>query len=623
MGDIVSFLYLSVFCFTGLLLARRLAPQLSREGLWVLGGAFSLSMLAALPALFALVFGFHLTAALLALLAVVLIGVFTGLSLHRSQTPRFAKSGGKSFWLCVLPLLALTGVLLFTHTLWLRDGAYWCGQSTYGDLTMHLHLINSIPRQESFPPHYPLLAGQQVLGYPFLCETVSSIFVVLGAGLKFACLLPQTLAAFVLLGGGWLLAKELLCTNGKANLAYWLFFMGSGFGFAYFFGGGKENFTRIFTAFYETPTNYVEENIRWVNPIVDMMVPQRASLFGWALLFPALALLARFALNEETDLWKALFVIAIPLPLVHTHSALSLVMISAVLFLRAALTKKSLRALTPWFCWAACTGAVWLPQLFGVIFRQTSEGRGFLKFHFNWANDGDNYFWFYIKNLGLVYLLLIPAFLWAGKKLRWFYGGGLFILAVSEIILFQPNPYDNNKLLFIWHLLGCILVANLLMDLAKQISKRSVRYTMAALVLTVCTVGSVLTVGRELVSKYQHWGPDAIAAAEYAKTETEPDALFLTGQQHVNAVASLAGCDLLCGASNFLFYNGMNYQRQADAARQMYEAPTKELFEEWGVDYAVISSWERGDFAVNENWYRQNCELVFEEGEYSIYKIQH
>ena len=31
-------------------------------------------------------------------------------------------------------------------------------------------------------------------------------------------------------------------------------------------------------------------------------------------------------------------------------------------------------------------------------------------------------------------------------------------------VVFQPNNYDNNKLLYIWHLLGCLLVASLLMD---------------------------------------------------------------------------------------------------------------------------------------------------------------
>ena len=58
---------------------------------------------------------------------------------------------------------------------------------------------------------------------------------------------------------------------GKAALAFYLFFMGSGFGFFYFLGG-RGNFSRIFTAFYETPTNYVAENIVWVNPIVDLLV---------------------------------------------------------------------------------------------------------------------------------------------------------------------------------------------------------------------------------------------------------------------------------------------------------------------------------------------------------------
>ena len=61
--------------------------------------------------------------------------------------------------------------------------------------------------------------------------------------------------------------------------------------------------------------------------------------------------------------------------------------------------------------------------------------------------------------------------MWAGKKLRWVYGGGLLILLLSEFVEFQPNNYDNNKLLFIWHLLGCILVANLIVDLLKKVDK--------------------------------------------------------------------------------------------------------------------------------------------------------
>lgn len=126
----------------------------------------------------------------------------------------------------------------------------------------------------------------------------------------------------------------------------------------------------------------------------------------------------------------------------------------------------------------------------------------------------------------MVYLLLIPAFLTADKALRWFYGGGLAILLLSEFVVFQPNDYDNNKLLFVWHLLGCILVAGLLCRLAKKLPKRVAGAALAGVLVFLATFGSVLTVGRELVSEYQQFSADAIAAGEWAKEETDPHALF-------------------------------------------------------------------------------------------------
>lgn len=74
------------------------------------------------------------------------------------------------------------------------------------------------------------------------------------------------------------------------------------------------------------------------------------------------------------------------------------------------------KALRPWLLFAAVTALIWLPLMLTQILPHTQEGSGFLRWHFNWSNEGDNYFWFYIKNIGLVYILLLPAFLWAGKS---------------------------------------------------------------------------------------------------------------------------------------------------------------------------------------------------------------
>lgn len=618
MGNVLSLLYLGAFLAAGAGLARRLVPHSDVQERLVFASAFATALLAGLPALAALVFGFTLPAALAALAVAAAVAVRGWLPAGGTA---MGKGVEKGFWLCVLPAAALTGWLLFTHTLYLKDGAYWCGQSTYGDLPMHLALIQALAQQGDFPPGFSLLAGQTVAGYHYLCESVSSVFLLLGSGLKMACLLPEFAALPAVFGGAWLLAKHLLKSAGAASLAFWLFFMGSGFGFVYFLGGEKGNFTRIFTAFYETPTNYVEENIRWVNPIVDLLVPQRATLFGWALLFPALALLAAFALENRRRLWPAIALLAAPLPLTQTHAALALVLICGVLFVRQLLTDRSQAALLPWLALAAVCAVMWLPQMLGEILPGVQGGERFLRLSFNWANEGDNYFWFYIKNIGVVYLLLIPAFFAAGKALRWFYGGGLVILLLSEFVVFQPNDYDNNKLLFVWHLLGCILVAGLLCRLAKKLPKRAAGAALAGVLVFLATFGSVLTVGRELVSEYQQFSADAIAAGEWTKEETDPHALFLTGTQHINAVASLAGRTVLCGSPSYLYYHGLNYGEQQAAAKAMYETPSAALLEEWGVDYVVFSGFERSEFAADESWYQSNCTEVFRQGEYVIYQV--
>ena len=140
------------------------------------------------------------------------------------------------------------------------DGAYHTGQSCYGDMPMHLGFIKYIAQSGEFLPRYPLLGGTHRFGYPFLCETVSSVFVVLGADLRTAYLLPMLPAFLSVYGMFWQLARRVTDSAGKACLAFYLFFMGSGLGFVYFLGSA-DSFAGIFTGFYTTPTNFVEKNI--------------------------------------------------------------------------------------------------------------------------------------------------------------------------------------------------------------------------------------------------------------------------------------------------------------------------------------------------------------------------
>lgn len=323
-----SVFYFSLFLSVGLLSARRAVPDGSAAVIVPLGCGFGVSLLAVLPALFSVVLGFTLPA--VALAAAAAAGIGAALLYRGTRLRGMAKDPDSgALWACLLPVVLITLYLLHTHVLHLVDGAYHTGQSCYGDMPMHLGFIKYIAQSGEFLPRYPLLGGTHRFGYPFLCETVSSVFVVLGADLRTAYLLPMLPAFLSVYGMFWQLARRVTDSVGKACLAFYLFFMGSGLGFVYFLGSA-DSFAGIFTGFYTTPTNFVEKNIEWVNPIVDLLIPQRATLFGWCVLLPAVYLLWRFCYEGERRLWPWLAALVLPLPLLHTHSALALVLLCLV-----------------------------------------------------------------------------------------------------------------------------------------------------------------------------------------------------------------------------------------------------------------------------------------------------
>jgi len=55
------------------------------------------------------------------------------------------------------------------------------------------------------------------------------------------------------------------------------------------------------------------------------------------------------------------------------------------------------------------------------------------------------------------------------------FAGWLAILVICEFIVFQPNEYDNNKLLFIWYLLLCGITATFLGGVFRWLSKSGLK----------------------------------------------------------------------------------------------------------------------------------------------------
>ena len=755
-GAVLAVGYYALFLGSGMYIGRKLLckERYSIVMQYLVGSVAGVLALQWFPLLFAFVFDFSMTAHVLALLLQVVLCVLVGWRCHCSESslqqhPYQKVNEWKRLfrenpvWILMAVTFAFFCYCLYTHTIvGNADGSMHTGQSTYGDMNMHFSFITSIANQQTFPPEYSLLPGHK-LSYPFLCDSVSSSLYLMGASLRLAYVLPMLGAILQVFMGFYCLIKYWLGRSATALIAWILFFWNGGLGFVYF--DNAEKIHKIFAEFYMTPTNYLDKNLRWVQVMVDMLIPQRATLFGWAILFPLLAFLFRAIAERKKKLFVMAGVAAGALPMIHTHSFLALGMICAV-WLLLDLTDNSLfvtgKAAYGWKAASASRGSsrrngkvtssgrrsanvsastgnrrgsssadatvsdswiryalyiglaffsvmqminrsnefadkhglaimiigvalfvlflgyklvrylqnrswkrlafTWgiflivvlifaLPQLFMWTFSQAS-GDNFVRSHFNWSNNGDQYIVFYLKNLGLPFvLLLLSSFVVSARNLK-IGAPYLLIWFVAELAAFQPNDYDNNKLLFVGAVFICGIAADALVQIYERygavywcsaIGKAGV-VLLGACLLFVSAISGFLTMGREWVSDYELYTASAVKACRYIEDETTPWDVILTSTAHNSPVPALTGRSIVCGSSSFLYYHGLNYQQNEQDVETMYTSPAsaKELFRKYDVNYIYLSNQEYGTYNVDVNGLYEVADVVWQKDDVSVWKVK-
>ncbi len=645
-------LYLIVYLLCGAAIVQFLLPAHKPLTRWWLGLSLGLFLLMWLPALAAFALTFSKTAHYAAL--VLLVGVTAGAYIARDKKHALkAWDDQESTFLimlvCIaLPLTILGGYLQYTHNLRpAADGSYHVGQSTYGDLPLHTAIITSM-RDASFPPDYSILPGE-LLSYPFLMDSLSTSLFMFGFSLQLSMIVPGTLMMALCFAGYLLVAREMAGSKRAVVLAALLFFLNGGLGFLYTFdraaGDVSERLHEVMDGYYKTPTNQPDPyNLRWSNVIADLMIPQRTILGGWAMVLPCIYLLyTAFAKGPQEN--KAglrhillLGIWAGGLPLIHTHSFLALGLLSGGFLLYTLLLAPRdflISRFWPWLYYGVIALVLALPQLITWTFTQASGSSHFLRFQFNWVNNPDGrglidfYLWFYIKNIGLPVILLLCALTEKNPRHRFLAAGAFMIFLAAEFIRFQPNEYDNNKLFYVWYMIGAILAADYAVLLFDKLRGLRGRYVLAGFAAVIFFLSAGLTLAREVVSDYQSFSREDIAAAAYIEEETPAHAVFLTGfEQHLNPVSSLAGRTIVCGPGLWLYYHGFDTsQRNFDIAR-FYNDPQNNLdvLYKYQVEYILLSSHERSSdyFDVDYAGLETMFPLCYtsENGEISIYMVQ-
>ncbi|HKR01394.1 MAG TPA: hypothetical protein VJT09_12025 [Pyrinomonadaceae bacterium] len=650
----IALLFLAGSALLGLGLVRRVAGRLlnhAEQLLWGLVVGWALTT--AIAYMVARVVGDLTFSSILALTILVWIATLAlwFRRLKRWREIDFALRPARLHDKAGLLIVLLLFTPLYLELFWTRmlqrgaGGVYSGGGSTWFDLNLHLAISTSFLYGQNYPPVYTPFPSAPLL-YPFLPDFQTAILVRAGLDFHAALFTTGVLLALCITGLFYSLAHRLveqILDEGTAGavaakmpqagaaeklrsarvqvgaaLATLLFLFNGGFGFLYFFGDWRASGRGLFDFWSHLEINYANmeaRGIHWTNLIVDGLLPQRTLLFGLALSLICCTLFAvAWQEGKEKRLrwygWHRLLeagAVAGALPYFHTHSYIAICFIGTALWLS--------RPRRAWLLFFIPALALALPQLVSLA---THVGQSFVRWQPGWRGHGlGNWPLYWLSNIGLPLILIVPAWLIAPRGWRIFYLAFVALLVFSLLVVVSPNDYDNIKLMYYWHAATSILIAALLVRLANVHRQR----ILAALLVLASIASGVLALQHERLSHRLLFSDEEMAAASFAREGTSPRALFLTAPAFNQPILCLAGRRVLRANTDWLWSHGYEF-REREADIKMIYAGGEEalaLLRYYGIQFVYLSTRERDELRASQDFFERNFAAVYRSENISIY----
>jgi hypothetical protein len=510
----------------------------------------------------------------------------------------------------------------------------------WGDWAAHLTMVNAIATRGIFI-HSPFLLGAK-LSYPFLINAISAGLLAVRVPLIPAMILPSFICSLFLVGVLFWFFKVIFQSSKIAIISSLIFFFNGGVGF-YFFLRDALASGQPLQFLWNIPHEYTRldiEHIKWISVIDSMVIPQRSFVLGFPLALLALGLLWKYLVAQKPTRqnWLPIALASVIiglLPFAHTHSFLACFVILASWSLASVLPGKWPPRRKQFFAWGGvvavvCVVAVPLLQLFftGHVdqkFLQWYPGWLATEFKMNWLV-------FWLKNWLITPVLSAVGavvYLWQHKKLKLqrlsFVLPFFTIFVLANIFLFQPFSWDNTKLI-VWASVG---FAGLTGYLLTQLWQRgNLNWKILAVVLFAITIASgtidAYRVLRVPLHSYAMFSQTDLQLANWVRTSTNKNSIWLTGDQHNHWLFDLTGRQTVMAYRGWLWSQGYNYQPIEADVYEMFRGSSKSLglLQRYGVNYVVIGENERRDFLANQAWFDQTFPITFELGTTKIYSVE-
>ncbi len=623
----------------------------------VIGIVLAAMGLTVLGYLLALAIG--VTSGLDLLLALLALGIGGSLLLHQWTPIRRELSNLRQEFVpadAVLPALILLMAAgmgyLFARAVEVTPDA-WLSHynNTWSDWSFHASYATTFVYGHNLPPQNPLFSGTP-FRYPFAPDFASAMLIGGGFSIPASLIWPSWAMTVLALSGLILWARRLTDDLAPGVIAVTLTLLGGGLGFVYFFGDARR--LGIVNALLHIPQAYDRvpppTNIVWYNPILSYYLPQRSFVFGAAIVSTTLLLLTPVVLRTPFWQWRAALgslrmswrrpvfssdavallvagAAAGLLPLFHVHSLVVIGLVSA--------------------CWAVCfPRPAWIgffavmlllavPRLLMAVHGDPglSPDHQYPQLIAGWESDFEHVIagydvpvWFWIKNTGLFWPLLLLALLSPlalRGRARLLIAPFLLVFLVANLIKFQPWEWDNSKLLVFWYMASGVAVGAMLTRIWRMPVAGPVVVSVAWLSLVASGVLSLLQYLPPQGPAYVWFSGEEVSMAASVRLLTPARAVFVTGEEPNNPIADLAGRSVLISYPGWLWSYGINYaQREADLAVIYHGgAPALALLHQEHVSYVVIGPSERASLNPNTGYFSANFKLVLQTPNYLIFAV--
>ena len=457
--------------------------------------------------------------------------------------------------------------------------------------------------------------GERFL-YPFAIDLLSGVLVRAGVDILFAHLVPAVLLSLMLLVSLYKFYEHFTKSARASFVSILLIIFSGGLGFIWLI----ENILAFGKTTLLSPTVYytdmLDKGVYWFNIFVGELIPQRAFVLGMIVFLWVIVYLDKLSVKRfSTQIIPQIFLISLAsssLMLVHTHSLLTLMMVSAVYaFCRRQNVK----------FWLYCAFFTAVPSsLIYFFFYAGSVGTNYFHFLPGWlSNNSYNFFYFWMINWGIFFPLAIYAFVKGKSYLQPLVLSGAFLFVISNLVVFQPNAWDNTKILAYSYIFLMVPVSRLLNKIFDKFKVVGV-----LLLLILCLTGIADVWNATLRRDYLLWSYEDIQIAKDFNKILSSGDIVLTYDGVYDWVLTLTKGQILLGYRGWIWTYGFDYSALYLDIEDMYRGTprAKKLFDTYDVKYVVIGNEELHLVKADEDFFKANYPLVLQSRNYRIYKIK-